>query len=174
MRSGIRYPISLLTLLGTFGIGFDPKVHFGLRMSHYGFIYIHTEGRRWRHPSNWLTSGYLLSTLLSIPPVLTGFWHRPKAERTEPINPRISGIHREVGAKALPTRVEAFFNCRSFSTFYYYLFLSFDRLLLHIGRGCGKKITVFWVWMFPYWTLLLFSSFQSILLYKCCSPMCKN
>ena len=36
---GIRYPISLPTLLGTFGLGFDPKVHFGLRTSHCEFKY---------------------------------------------------------------------------------------------------------------------------------------
>ena len=37
-EDGICYPMSLPTLLGTFGLGFDPKVHFELRTSHCGFI----------------------------------------------------------------------------------------------------------------------------------------
>ena len=50
-EDGICYPMSLPTLLGTFGLGFDPKVHFELRTSHCGFIDWTSTGSTAENPS---------------------------------------------------------------------------------------------------------------------------
>lgn len=80
-----------------------------------------------------------MSVLLSIHQISTGFWHNVKIKRVEPICPRLSSAHHEMGEKGPLAQIEAFFHCGSSSTSCCYLFLSFDYLLLSSGLGCEQK-----------------------------------